>query len=466
MKKIIGLSAAAMLLGQSIFDFTENTKVSASESQITENLISNRVLTSEKDIAYQAETMQGSEEEQLLNAESSVAKVYTDEEIIQLALDTGQVTDANDVYIPKDKDGILFAFPNEVIISDAGVPVAVNLEALRTFSDPVFNLICATSGNKTTTIKSTEDLELIRLLPKGTNIDLLVTFGENVSLKPLEGFTFTRLSIDHANWKYSNISLESLNTIDFNGIKPYYGASLSSKNVGGNGLTNDDIRSLDPMYTKLMEARPTESQQIVIGLQNQCVFDFSYFSKFDNLHIFAPGQYTVSPYYGTLVKVGSDVVLKQYVIAPDGTFVKEPSTSSNSVEKIVTNDNGTFTVKNAQRNGGSAFIRTQDTSLWPEKVIYGTNTLSYGGWNYHSVRWYDTDLFVKYVDQDGEILSLIKEKRLVGMSGMNYDVSTEMYTPDIEGYTLDVEKTPLNAKGIMNKEDIICHICLQEGCDI
>ena len=307
-------------------------------------------------------------------------------------------------------------------------------------------LIPTTTVNPITSLKG---LEVLRELPEGWGIQLLVYLKPGVSLVPLTGLHMTTafdIQQDGAgNW--TDADIVALNSLTFGGLDYYWGIEFVGKTSMTNttGLRDDQILKLDPMFTKASQANP---DGLFLSLSNQRLSDFSYFAKFSNVRIFSVNNYRVYTNPIHIAQTGDDINIASQTIGIDGKPILTGYKTYNSDTPIVTIDGDHYVISGSKQyaNIGYIIISNQyGVSGYPmyTPVEYANgNTLLQTGMEYYRTTW--GNVSVNYVDEDGNVLADVQH--------INGDVGRAYATTPkpIAGYS--VSRIDGNANGTFTTE--------------
>ena len=307
-------------------------------------------------------------------------------------------------------------------------------------------LIPTTTVNPITSLKG---LEVLRELPEGWGIQLLVYLKPGVSLVPLTGLHMTTafdIQQDGAgNW--TDADIVALNSLTFGGLDYYWGIEFVGKTSMTNttGLRDDQILKLDPMFTKASQANP---DGLFLSLSNQRLSDFSYFAKFSNVRIFSVNNYRVYTDPVHIAQTGDDINIVSQTIGIDGKPILTGYKTYNSDTPIVTIDGDHYVISGSKQyaNIGYIIISNQyGVSGYPmyTPVEYANgNTLLQTGMEYYRTTW--GNVSVNYVDEDGNVLADVQH--------INGDVGRAYATTPkpIAGYS--VSRIDGNANGTFTTE--------------
>lgn len=307
-------------------------------------------------------------------------------------------------------------------------------------------LIPTTAVNPITSLKG---LEVLRELPEGWGVQLLVYLKPGVSLVPLTGLHMTTafdIQQDGAgNWTDADIA--ALNSLTFGGLDYYWGIEFVGKTSMTNttGLRDDQILKLDPMFTKASQANP---DGLFLSLSNQRLSDFSYFAKFSNVRIFSVNNYRVYTNPIHIAQTGDDINIASQTIGIDGKPILTGYKTYNSDTPIVTIDGDHYVISGSKQyaNIGYIIISNQyGVSGYPmyTAVEYANgNTLLQTGMEYYRTTW--GNVSVNYVDEDGNVLA--DAQHINGDVGRAYATTPK----PIAGYS--VSRIDGNANGTFTTE--------------
>ncbi|WP_179395910.1 MucBP domain-containing protein [Lacticaseibacillus absianus] len=294
----------------------------------------------------------------------------------------------------------------------------------------------------TTPLTDLTGLEALRELPSGWSIQLKLFMAPGVSLVPLTGLHIAgniSLQQDGAgNWTDADIT--ALNSLTFGQFDPYWGLELAgvTNSTNTTGLRNEQLRQLDPLFTKAAAASPAK---VYFSLSGQRLSDFSYFAKFTNTEVFSVNNYRVFQAPAYAAQTGEDLLIHSQTIGIDGQPVATGYHTYNSATPEVTVNGHDYLISQSRQYGkiGYTIIDNQYGYVgypYPDPVTYPNgNTLVQTGMEYYRTTW--GNLFVRYVDRDGHPLA--EATHLTGDVGQAYTT-----TPlPIKGYTVQsIEGAP------------------------
>ncbi|GKT02535.1 MucBP domain-containing protein [Furfurilactobacillus entadae] len=260
-------------------------------------------------------------------------------------------------------------------------------------------------------LTSLTGLEVLRELPADWSVRLMVYLKPGVSLVPLTGLHITSaLTIQQdgaGNWTDADIA--ALNSLTLGKLDLYWGIELAgiTSNVNSTGLTNNQLLKLDPMFTNASLANP---DALYFSLSNQRLSDYSYFSKFSNVHVFSVNNYRVYNTPVNAAQTGNDLTITSQTVGIDGQpALTGYKTYNSSDAPLVTINGHQYIIKNSKQYSTIryAIIDNQyGVSGYPSlsEVQYANgNTLIQTGMEYYRTTWGNVN--VNYVDEQGNVIA-------------------------------------------------------------